>query len=239
MQPQTQSLFPSAQVLHNLDPRASSAASVRSAGWYWTQRCSCCVGTLARVHAMACVTVWMWGRSGGWAASCCARLTSSVGALGTAGLLRRSFQRSFAGVRVICVHMGLLQAVEVRIWVYPVMVHGCSATTGHHHPFALGAVDKNCATPPLSHSASPPHSLITHSAIWTTSFGGWKWSEKDQNVRQRRSESGVSSSSSSAAALRAKYKTPVRETRSFHASFQQHALWLLTRRNPAWQQICH
>lgn len=131
---------------------------------------------------------WMWGRSGGWAASCCVCLTSSVGALGTAGLLRRSFQRSFAGVRVISVHMGLLQAVEVRIWVYPVMVHGCSATTGHHHPFALGAVDKNCAIPPShTHTApSPPHSPKTRTAIWTTSFGGSKRSEKDPNVRQRR-----------------------------------------------------
>lgn len=58
-------------------------------------------------------------------------LTSSVGALGTAGLLRRSFQGSFAGVRAIRVHGGLLQALQVR--VYPVEVHGRSAASHHHH----------------------------------------------------------------------------------------------------------
>ena len=61
----------------------------------------------------------------------CTSLTSGVGPLGAAGLLRRSFQRSFAGVWVIGLHEGLLEAVEVV--VNPVMVHGCSAATGHHH----------------------------------------------------------------------------------------------------------
>lgn len=78
----------------------------------------------------------MWRRRGGWAAGYCFSLTSSVGAFGTAGLLCRSFQRPFAGVWVIGVHMGLLQVVEIWICEYPVVVNGCSATTtttGHHH----------------------------------------------------------------------------------------------------------
>lgn len=116
-------------------------------------------------------------------------LTSSVGALGTAGLLLRSFQRSFAGVCVIRFHEGLLQAVEVWIWVYSVMVHGCSATPDHHHLFtSAGAVD-NFVVFLLKHAApSLPHIPITRSAKIRTSLGGSKPSQRDQNVRRRREQ---------------------------------------------------
>lgn len=116
-------------------------------------------------------------------------LTSGVGALGTAGLLLRSFQRSFAGVCVIRFHEGLLQAVEVWIWVYSVMVHGRSATPDQHHLFtSAGAVD-NFVFFLLKHAApSLPHIPITRSAKIRTSLGGSKPSQRDQNVRRRREQ---------------------------------------------------
>lgn len=80
-------------------------------------------------------------------------LTSNVGALGTTGLLLRSFQRSFAGVCVLRLHEGLLQAVEVWIWVYSVMVHGCSATPDHHHPFTSAVAVDNFAFFAFRHAA--------------------------------------------------------------------------------------
>lgn len=81
------------------------------------------------------------------------RLTSNVGALGTAGLLLRSFQRSFAGVCVLRLHEGLLQAVEVWIWVYSVVVHGCSATPDHHHPLTSAVAGDNFAFFAVRHAA--------------------------------------------------------------------------------------
>lgn len=133
-------------------------------------------------------------------------LTSNVGALGTAGLLLRSFQRSFAGVCVIRFHEGLLQAVEVWIWVYSVMVHGRSATPDHHHLFtSAGAVD-NFVFFLLKHAApSLPHIPITRSAKIRTSLGGSKPFQRDQNVRRRR-EQGLLFPPRLCLPYRAKYK---------------------------------
>lgn len=103
----------------------------------------------------------MWRRHGGLAGPCCGALTSCVGAFGTASLFSRSFQRPFAGVRIVRFHLGLLlQAEEVRVCVDPVVVHRCCSatisTTGHHHV----STDKLFPCLPLSLSVSrPPPSL--------------------------------------------------------------------------------
>lgn len=91
----------------------------------------CCEGTALTTQSVALLTV-NTQQDGDELRS--ASLTSDVGALvGTSGLLRRSFQRPFAGVRVFSVHVALLQAVQAGVGVNPVVVHRCPSTTGHHH----------------------------------------------------------------------------------------------------------
>ncbi|MED6281711.1 hypothetical protein CHARACLAT_024462 [Characodon lateralis] len=121
--------------------------------------------TLAQIPTPTCG--FMWRRHGGLADLCCDVLTSGVGAFGTAGLFSRSFQRAFAGVRVIRLHLGLLlQAVKVRVCVYPVVVHSCCSTTisttGHHH---VSTEKMFPLQPPLSF----PDTDRTRSALTTTS----------------------------------------------------------------------